>query len=221
MTNHIWDWMLQLALSFGGYAGIFVISILGNIIPLMPIPYLALVFIYTAYFPDVNPLLVGIVSGLGGGIGKSAIYFLSRGASRLLSEKQLRQLDAFRKLIGDYGALAVFIFAATPSPDDIVIAVLGVARYSIIKFFIALTLGKIVISLATAYFGKIFSFFVDNNNIILSMVATLILLVVTTWIIFKIDWVKVFEKVSDEGWKKFITDIIRGRYSELLTDKKE
>jgi len=219
MTNHIWDWILELALSFGGYAGIFIISILGNIIPLMPIPYLALVFIYTAYFPNVSPLLVGIVSGVGGGVGKLVIYFLSRGASRLLSDNQLKQLDAFRRLIGDYGALAVFIFAATPSPDDIVIAVLGVARYNVAKFFIAITLGKIVISLATAYFGKIFSFFVYSNNLFLSMVVTLILFILTTWIIFKIDWVKVFQKVSKEGWKKFIESLLRGEYDEILSNK--
>ncbi|OYT31787.1 MAG: hypothetical protein B6U94_01810 [Thermofilum sp. ex4484_79] len=216
MSSYLWNWMLNIALSFGGYAGIFVISILGNVIPLMPIPYLALVFIYTAYFP-ADPLLVGIVSGIGGGIGKLAIYFLSRGASRLLSDKQLKQLDAFRRLIGNYGALAVFIFAATPSPDDIAIAVLGVARYSILKFFIAITLGKIVISLITASFGKMFSLFVNPDNLVISMVITLVLFIVTTWIIFKIDWISVFEIVSNKGWKHFIRDILKGNYKDILS----
>ncbi len=203
------DWLLSLALAVGGYAGIFLVSVIGNVIPFMPIPYLAVIFLYTAYIPDANPFLVGVVSGVGGGVGKLFVYLLSMSASKLLPPETLERLQAFRELMGKYGALAVFVFAATPSPDDVIIAILGIARYSITKFFIAVTLGKIVISVATAYFGKAMNFLVYQDPLI-GTVATIVLLVIFTWVVLKIDWIAVLEVVNREGWRGLMRRARRG-----------
>ena len=215
------DWLLSIALSVGGYAGIFLVSVIGNIIPFMPIPYLTVIFLYTAYIPGASPLIVGTISGIGGGIGKLVVYFLSMEASKfLLSPETLERLEAFKKLMGKYGALAVFIFAATPSPDDIVIAILGITRYSVTKFFIAVTLGKIVISVATAYFGKAMNLLVYHNPL-LGTVITVVLLVVFTWLIIKIDWITMLEVVDKEGWSRFIDKVRRGEIKLFIENKKE
>lgn len=209
MGQGAWRWLIDVAASVGGYAGIFVVSVLGNLIPLFPVPYLAAVFLYSAYVPGANPLLVGIISGLGGGVGKLAVYLMSLGASKLLSPEKLEQLKAFRELIGNYGALAVFLFAATPSPDDVVIALLGVIRYSATKFFIAVTAGKIVISVATAYFGKAFSFLVSEENMWLSFLVSTVLLALMTVVLLKVDWVSVLEIVSTQGWAGLLKELRR------------
>lgn len=214
-----WSWIIDLAFSVGGHAGIFIISVLGNLIPFAPIPYLALVFFYSAYMPDSSPLTVGLVSGIGGGVGKLIIYMMGMGASKLLSSERSKQLEAFKRLVGDYGALAAFIFAATPSPDDIVVGVLGITRYSLVKFFVAITSGKILISLATAYFGKIFSFILTGENLIVGTIVTVAVFILLTWFILSVDWIKVFEIVKTHGWREFFILLRKRGIKEFMFRK--
>jgi len=197
----LYNWLLEISKGIGGYTGIFVVSILGNLIPFMPIPYLAVVFFYAAYVPGVDPYVIGLISGIGGGIGKLIVYLFSRGASKLLPDEKEEQLKIFSKLIGDYGALAVFIFAATPSPDDVIITVLGIAKYNVLKFFIAVTLGKIIISILTAIFGKMFNFLLGEEGSWYSFIYSLVFFFIITWIILSIDWMSVLEITNKEGWK--------------------
>ena len=107
--NPLINWLLSIAHGVGGYLGIFVISILGNMLPFIPIPYLLAVYLYAMYIPGSNPIVVGIVSALGGGIGKLIIYLTGRESSRLiLSDESRKRYERIGKLIGNYGALMVF-----------------------------------------------------------------------------------------------------------------
>ena len=196
---------MEWALSWG-YLGAFIISIAGNLIPFFPIPYLAAVFLLASNY-GLDPLLLGIISGVGGGVGKLITYFIGRGASKIVYREEDEKLEAFKKLLGNYGALAAFIIAATPSPDDIVILVLGIIRYSITKFFIAITLGKIALSLIVAYFGRAYFEIMkilgggEEFNIVM-FVASLVLMAVIWYIISKVDWVKLMKEVEEKGWKE-------------------
>ena len=201
MRDGPWSWLYSLGLSVGGYAGIFIVSVIGNVIPFIPIPYLAVVFFYSALIPYSNPLLIGLVSGLGGGVGKLIIYVMSMGASKLLPQEKVRRLEALKRLLGNYGALAVFLFAVTPSPDDIVIALLGMMHYSVVKFFAAVTLGKVVISLATAYFGRALGFLILDRMSVYAVVVSIVIFLILTWLILTIDWEEVAEIVGREGWR--------------------
>ena len=144
---------------------------------------------------------------MGGGVGKLITYFIGRGASKIVYREEDEKLEAFKKLLGNYGALAAFIIAATPSPDDIVILVLGIIRYSITKFFIAITLGKIALSLIVAYFGRAYFEIMkilgggEEFNIVM-FVASLVLMAVIWYIISKVDWVKLMKEVEEKGWKE-------------------
>ncbi|RLE62918.1 MAG: hypothetical protein DRJ38_08760 [Thermoprotei archaeon] len=213
------DWLYDLALKYG-YLGAFIVSILGNLLPFMPIPYLAAIFLFTANVPGVDPLIVGLVSGLGGGIGKLIVFFTGWGVSSFLSEEQEKQMDAFKKLLGDYGALAAFLFAATPSPDDIIIIPLGLIKYSTWKFFTAITAGKIVISIATSYFGVFFGGVFSEWGILSSITASILFLAVFTWVLFKIDWVKVMLTINEKGWRGFVKIIWRGEWNIFIRSKK-
>ena len=209
--------LYELALKVGGYLGLFIVSILGNLIPFVPVPYLAVVFVYSAVL-SYNPLLTGIVSGLGGAVGKLVVYWTGRGASKLIVTVVGggERLEAFKKLLGDYGALAAFLFAATPSPDDIVMLVLGMIRYDPLKFLVATALGKIVISLVVAYGGWAISEALSPLGVTVSIVVSLALLVVISAVIFLVDWVKVLEIVSVEGWRGVVETLRRGQWKSLL-----
>ncbi len=219
LDSEAYSWILRY-IQIGGYLGVFLVSVVGNIIPFLPIPYLSFIFFYNVWFPDSSPLLIGLISGLGGGIGKLAVYFASYyGASKLLPPRKQEQLNAFKTLLGNYGALALFLLAATPSPDDVLVTILGIAKYSITKFFLAITSGKIVISLLTAYFGKAFSFLISEENLLVSVLASIIIFLILTWFILSIDWIKVFQVVQSEGWKGFLNRLAKNGLKEFKSEK--
>ncbi len=213
------DWLYDLALKYG-YLGAFIVSILGNLLPFMPIPYLAAIFLFTANVPGVDPLVVGLISGIGGGIGKLIVFLTGWGVSSFLSEEQEKQMAAFKKLLGDYGALAAFLFAATPSPDDIIIIPLGLIKYNAWKFFAAVTAGKIVISIATSYFGVFFGEVFSGWGVLSSIIASILFLAIFTWILFRINWVKVMLMINEKGWRGFIRIILEGRWDVFIQSKK-
>ncbi|RLE75242.1 MAG: hypothetical protein DRJ56_06055, partial [Thermoprotei archaeon] len=181
-----------------GYLGAFVVSVLGNLLPFMPVPYLAAIFLTAANFPGIDPTLLGVVSGLGGGVGKLVVYMMGRGAASVarLPEERMR---ALKRLLGSYGAVAAFILAATPSPDDVVMIPLGMIRYDVVKFFAAVTCGKVIISLLTAYSGRFMNVFFGGAGQLVTAVASVVVLGVVTAMVFAVDWVKVLEVVEGGG----------------------
>jgi len=215
--------MMKIALSYG-YIGALIISILGNFIPFMPIPYLLAIY-YMAGYLLVDPIILGIVSGIGGAIGKSVVYALGfEGGKLIISEEKKRQIEKFKELLGKYGAVAVFFVTVTPSPDDIVIIPLGLVKYSFIKFFIATLLGKIILSIIVALTRKYFTEYLNivfGEGNIYGIVISLVILTITTLSILKIDWIKVADILDREGSRGLIIRIIKGDWREILIDKRK
>ncbi|MEM1977565.1 MAG: VTT domain-containing protein, partial [Candidatus Caldarchaeum sp.] len=144
------DWLQSLALTYGP-AGVFVVSLLGSVLPFVPIPYL---FVVVLLSDTVDPLLLGIVSGLGGSLGKITSYALGRMGYRFLGETRQRRMDALREIIGKYGVIGVFVFALTPLPDDVYIIPAGMVRLNFWRFLLANTLGKIILATLVAVLGR-------------------------------------------------------------------
>ncbi len=212
-----------------GYLGAFIVSILGNMIPFFPIPYLAAIFLTAANFPSIDPTLLGIISGIGGGIGKMFIYFLGRGTSSVVKVSN-EKLEALKKIVGNYGAMAAFMLAATPSPDDIIMIPLGMMKYDLMKFFIAVTAGKIVISLFVSWSARllrilpgfmkdILPWFMGEGDISIAILSVIVL-IIASFLIFLIDWMKVLELMNEMGVVKFLKYILFDRgYKEIIVKK--
>ena len=200
------QWILKAAEGAGGYLGIFLVSIVGNLVPFIPIPYLAAVAFYSAVVPNASPLLVGIVSGVGAGIGKLAIYLVGRGARLLLDEKTAAKYERLGKLLRNYGALAVCLIAATPSPDDAIIIPLGLMKYDLLKFFIGVVTGKIFLSLIVAYGGH-FIVSLAKEQLIAGIAVGVISFFVVMAVLFLVDWDWLLETLSDKGLKGLIQEI--------------
>ena len=118
------QWLITLLMNHG-YVGAFMISFLGNLLVFMPIPYLLLIFGMGSF---LNPLLVGVVGGLGATIGKTVIYMMGAVGRKFLSSERRNKLDYAKPLLGKYGALAIFFFALSPLPDDVLYVPLGIMR---------------------------------------------------------------------------------------------
>lgn len=134
-----------------GYIGIFLVNLIGSATIFLPIPSAAFVFTSGIF---LNPLLVGIIGGLGSAIGEFTGYALGLGGRVALKKRWKKQIDNIEKLFEKYGwFFVIFIFAATPLPDDIAGIAAGILKYPVKKYFLAVLIGKIVLHLVIAYAG--------------------------------------------------------------------
>jgi uncharacterized membrane protein YdjX (TVP38/TMEM64 family) len=134
-----------------GYLGAFLINLIASSTIIFPLPAAAFVFGLGAV---LNPFLIGLASGLGAAIGEFTGYGLGVGSRKIIRRKWKKQIDDVEKLFARYGGFfVIFIFAATPLPDDVVGIVGGIFRYPIKKYFLAVLLGKIVLNVFLAYAG--------------------------------------------------------------------
>jgi len=179
-----------------GYFGAFAFSIIGTASIIIPIPYTLLIF-WLGYY-QLNPILLALTAGTGSTIGELAGYLLGYyGRKRMSSERQ-RRMTYLVQLIGTYGPIAVFLFALTPLPDDLLFIPLGILRYKFVRVFIPALLGKIVMAFIVSYIGRTGGHFIPvlfgEGNEWIGMVVTAVLLAIVLIILYRVDWEKVFEK---------------------------
>jgi len=191
----VWTWMMELVTVYG-YVGAFLVCILGNISIFIPIPFALIVY---AFGSTLNPLLLGIVSGLGSTIGEMVSYFLGWGGRKIIESRYGSRLDAVKKLVGRYGALSVFLIALLPVPDDLLLIPLGMMKYDFKKTFIAMLLGKTLMCISLAYAGAFsFSYLRDvfAAGGVVGGVVSVVLLAFVIIVMLKFDWAKMLEDKS-------------------------
>ena len=191
--NWLLEWMEQFAQQFG-YLGVFIISFVGSISVIFPIPYTIIIYLLGAV---MDPLLVAVSGGLGSALGEFSGYVLGYYGRAIVSEERRRKMDYMLKLFDRYGPAAIFLFALTPLPDDLLFIPLGVMRYSFLKAFIPALLGKMLMTFILAYSGQQSITIIQTlfgGSGLLGTVITVALLVVIIVAMIKIDWEKLFEK---------------------------
>ena len=191
---------------------ILVISFIGNAIPYIAIPYLAAIIAYVDLLkPSIlEYILINVLGGLGAGLGKIITYLVGRGLGLvILSYESRKNLELFSKIASRGIFISVFLFAALPLPDDVLYIPLGMAKYNVLKFFIACSVGKIVITLLATSWGRLFLCLIGEELSIYGVVIVIILTIALTYILNKIDWSLVMSEVHNYGFLKFIKDLIR------------
>lgn len=183
-----------------GYLGTFMISILGNVVPFLPLPYLIPIFLLAEI---LDPFLVGISVGFGASLGKCVSYALGRGGRAILDEKKKKELECFGRLLGKYGVIAVYLFSSLPLPDDVIVIPFGMIKYNFKKFFGALLLGKLTLGMIVAYAAR-YSFeyakiFIGNGVPLFAIVASIVFMLLVVWVIYKIDWIEAAEYIDKHG----------------------
>jgi membrane protein DedA with SNARE-associated domain len=187
------EWMEQFALQFG-YLGVFIISFIGSVSVIFPIPYTLVIFVLGSM---LDPVFVAISGGLGAALGEFSGYALGYYGRTVVSKERRRKMDYMVKLFGRYGSATIFLFALTPLPDDLLFIPLGVMRYPFLKAFVPALLGKTLMTFILAYSGQqsielIKTVFGEAGWI--GTVVTVALLIVIIVAMIKIDWEKLFEK---------------------------
>ena len=194
-----------------GYVGIFLIAFIGAVSIFIPIPYTVVIFTVGGLF---DPVLLALVAGLGAALGEFSGYLLGMFGYKKISVKRRRQMEFMVKVFNKWGPFAIFIFALTPLPDDLIFIPLGMMRYSVLKAFASALAGKIAMNFIIAYSGQfakgmIYDFIrmafgeeSDLAAIILTAVIGVVLLIVILVIMLKLDWEKIYYKYVEKGEKK-------------------
>jgi membrane protein DedA with SNARE-associated domain len=184
-----------------GYLGIFAISLAGAMSIIVPVPDTIMVFTLAGLQTGGNwvfaPLLIALAATLGGTIGEVSGYLLGLSSKKVISGKYKKNVDFLSKVFNKFGAIAIFAFALTPLPDDMVFIPLGSSRYNPVKAFAPAITGKLLLSLAVAYGGR-FSIGIIRDAFgvggdLTSFAISTSIGIAFAVALFKVDWAKRFE----------------------------
>lgn len=144
-----------------GYAGVFIINLLGNATVLFPIPSLAINF---AGGSVLNPFLVGLVAGIAEPIGELTGYLAGFGGSAMFETKP--RYARVKGWMQKRGFLTVFVLSAIPNPlFDMAGMAAGALRFPLWKFLVSCWLGKtlkatVIALLGSGFFGLVSHWFI-------------------------------------------------------------
>jgi membrane protein YqaA with SNARE-associated domain len=190
--------MLRVADQYG-YFGIFFISFIGALSIFFPIPYTVVIFTLGAYF---DPVLIAVVAGVGAATGELSGYLLGLYGRKFISLQRRKKMEFMLKVFNRFGPLAIFVFALTPLPDDLLFIPLGMLRYDIVRAIIPALAGKICMNFIVAYSGRyavgiIRDIFGEGSDWVAALFGTLFaigLFIIVMIVMFKVDWEKMFER---------------------------
>lgn len=200
------NWLEQLVLQFG-YLGFFLIAFIGAVSIFIPVPYTVVIFALGGSF---DPMLIALTAGLGSTLGEFSSYLAGAYGAKMISETRRRKMEFMVKVFNKWGPLAVFLFALTPLPDDLLFIPLGIMRYSIPKAFVAAFAGKFAMNFIVAYSGRftkglisdiIRSIFGEQSDLLATVVTAVIaiaLLIIIVIIMLRLDWEKIYHKHAEK-----------------------
>ncbi|MGD9397547.1 MAG: VTT domain-containing protein [Candidatus Thorarchaeota archaeon] len=198
----VYNWLLDVSLLLG-YLGAFIISTIGNATILFPFPYVGVAFILGGLKEEVtmvfvfDPWLIGVISGLGAMLGEMTGYLIGYGGGKLIDENQT---SAFKRYVDSHPRatpFVVWLLAATPIPDDVLVVPLGAARYSWWKVALAQLIGKSMFLMGIAWSGRIGLDFVGSllgSTSPLSImsriieVSSVLFVILAIYLLVRIDW---------------------------------
>ena len=185
-----------------GYFGVLAISLAGALSIIVPVPDTIAVFtlagLKVAGGWVFDPLLLALAAAMGGAIGEFSGYLLGFSSGKAITGRYKKNVDFLVKLFNKFGVLAIFAFALTPLPDDLVFIPLGVSRYNPVKAFVPAITGKFLLSLVVAYGGR-FSIGIIGNMFgvgsgVVSVLISTVLGLILAIAMFRVDLASHFEK---------------------------
>ncbi|MFB0561658.1 MAG: VTT domain-containing protein [Candidatus Lokiarchaeia archaeon] len=209
--------MLWFTLFFPGgelglYLGVLLVSIIGNVTVIFPVPYVIFLWFLVLFRPWTNMLLLGIFAGGGAAIGETSAWLIGRGGQELIEDSSYgKRLVRYGDLIErGWGIPLIILFAATPLPDDVLLLTLGLTDYSLVKAISASFVGKIIMCTLIAYgaqflsnvefFGKtILEWFSGEAGLTTMIIGIAIMGIIVLALIF-IDWEKLCGRIR--GFRK-------------------
>jgi len=165
-----------------GYLGLFIICFAINMIPFLSPSNMILAGAAAILVPELGWVQIGLIVAVTATLAKFIHYTVVRGSRVVLSQDRLEMLESEKNRVEKWGALALFIAAASPVPDDPLIVYVGLTKYNSIKFTITYFIGKVIVTLAGAFIGFETANYFESTPIVLASIA---LTAIITGILFK------------------------------------
>lgn len=166
-----------------GIVGVLLFSFLVGLLPFAS-PSNALIALGIAVtFPQINVFAIGLAVAVGATAAKTIHFAASYGVGKILDKKR----PGRRSMIGKYGKLTMYVLniiaAATPIPDEWIVIPMGLSEVSVVWFMATYFLGKIIITVPSAYLGNAVApviYGIFGENMIAATVAAAVITVVIT-----------------------------------------
>jgi uncharacterized membrane protein YdjX (TVP38/TMEM64 family) len=165
-----------------GHLGLFLACFAINMIPFISPSNMVLAGLAALLLPSISWIEIGIIVALSATLSKVILYFSMRGSRRVLHEEYLEKLDYERERVEKWGALALFLAAGSPFPDDPIVIYTGLTNFNFIKFTISFFWGKVAVTLAGAFIGDVIGDLFESVPIVIGSIA---LTAIITGFLFK------------------------------------
>ncbi len=134
-----------------GYAGAFLIMLIGNATVVFPVP--GIVFVI-AMGSTLNPWLVGLAAGPGAALGEFTGYLAGYGGAAPLEHTDMYR--RFEHWMARFGPVVIFVLSAIPNPVfDMAGLLAGASHMPWWQFLVAAWLGKTVQGIGLAWAGAL------------------------------------------------------------------
>ena len=132
-----------------GYIGVFLVSVISCSSIVVPVPGWIMVATMGAI---LNPVLVGVISGIGGTIGEITGYLLGYGGR--IATKETGIYARMVQWMKRWGNITIFVLALIPNPFfDVAGIAAGILRFPLWKFILLGAAGRIPKNILFAYIG--------------------------------------------------------------------
>ena len=139
-----------------------------------------------------NPVLLAVAGAFGSTAGEFTGYLIGYCGRKVISAERKKRMEFFTKTFRKYGAMAIFIFALTPLPDDVIFIPLGTIKYPIWETITFCFAGKFFMCLILGYLGGIYGGALEKvfgeAGGWTSTLITIFVLAVLYYLLLKIDW---------------------------------
>jgi membrane protein YqaA with SNARE-associated domain len=139
-----------------GYVAVLVLSFIGGISIIIPIPYHLVLMTLAA--GGLNPILLGIVATIGQACGDSTSYLLGFSGGKIAARTLFPVVERFQQRFFSLtywkfaAALAVY-GAVSPFSNDWLLIPMGMARYPYRKMMIPLEIGNLIFNVGAGLLG--------------------------------------------------------------------
>lgn len=132
-----------------GYLGILALTFLSDATVIVPFPGLVGIFLAGGF---LNPILVGLVGGLGSALGEMTGYLAGYGGRAVIEDRAV--YAKLEKWMRRHGALTVFVLSVIPNPVfDMAGIAAGMLKFPVGYFLLACWLGKAIKFIVIAFAG--------------------------------------------------------------------
>jgi membrane protein YqaA with SNARE-associated domain len=139
-----------------GYTAVLVLSFIGGISIIIPIPYHLVLMTFAA--GGMNPVLLGIVATIGQATGDSTSYLLGYSGGKVVQHALFSVVERFQRwcmslTYWKFGTVLVIYGAVSPFSNDWLLIPMGIARYPYRKIMVPLEIGNLIFNVGAGFLG--------------------------------------------------------------------